>query len=426
MPCAPGRSSIVLDRVGALDGPPHLTVVSRARPCSAGGGRGAPGEERMRFVRRWMALALVAVGCATGSTDRAGLDKLEHIVVIYAENRSFDNLYGLFPGANGIANATAGAERRSSTTTASRSATAAAGVEAGTSEPDSRVPARVPNRPFRIDAPPLNLPLDEAGAQPRPRVLPEQEQINGGRNNHFVAMSDAGALGDGLLRRLADALWQVGAANTRSPTTSSWAPSAARISTTCGWSARARRCDATRRRRARHSSTTAASSRRSPSSPASAMRRRRRSSCDGAVTPDGYCGQHLAAAVPAVSGVPPAAGGDLALADPARPHRCRRRRAKTIGDTLSAKGVSWAWYAGGWNAALADGMQPPTRQAQRDLHARQGTPDFQPHHQPFNYFARFAPGTPDRARAPQGRRGPVRRHRRRHAAAGRFYKPAGR
>ena len=32
---------------------------------------------------------------------------------------------------------------------------------------------------------------------------------------------------------------------------------------------------------------------------------------------------------------------------------------KTIGDTLSAKGISWAWYAGGWNAALADGTRPP-------------------------------------------------------------------
>ena len=29
--------------------------------------------------------------------------------------------------------------------------------------------------------------------------------------------------------------------------------------------------------------------------------------------------------------------------------------AKTIGDTLSAKGISWAWYAGGWTQALADG-----------------------------------------------------------------------
>ncbi len=29
--------------------------------------------------------------------------KIEHLVVIYQENRSFDSLYGLFPGANGIA-----------------------------------------------------------------------------------------------------------------------------------------------------------------------------------------------------------------------------------------------------------------------------------------------------------------------------------
>jgi acid phosphatase len=52
----------------------------------------------------------------------------------------------------------------------------------------------------------------------------------------------------------------------------------------------------------------------------------------------------------------------------------------TIGDELSAKGVSWAWYSGGWDAANA------------------GTPGplFQFHHQPFNYFAAYAPGTPGR------------------------------
>src|SRR6185369_10641465 len=32
--------------------------------------------------------------------------KISNIVVIYAENRSFDNLYGRFPGANGVANVT--------------------------------------------------------------------------------------------------------------------------------------------------------------------------------------------------------------------------------------------------------------------------------------------------------------------------------
>ncbi len=62
---------------------------------------------------------------------------------------------------------------------------------------------------------------------------------------------------------------------------------------------------------------------------------------------------------------------------------------KTIGDMLSAKGVDWAWYAGGWNAALEGHMNDvsfPSR------------PNFQPHHQPFNYYDRFSPGTADRAK----------------------------
>src|SRR5579872_1264057 len=36
----------------------------------------------------------------------AGINKINHIIVIYLENHSFDNLYGEFPGANGLASAT--------------------------------------------------------------------------------------------------------------------------------------------------------------------------------------------------------------------------------------------------------------------------------------------------------------------------------
>ena len=52
-----------------------------------------------------------------------------------------------------------------------------------------------------------------------------------------------------------------------------------------------------------------------------------------------------------------------------------------IGDELSAKNISWNWYAGGWNDAVA------------------GHPDplFQYHHQPLNYFQNYAPGMPGRA-----------------------------
>jgi phospholipase C len=70
---------------------------------------------------------------------------------------------------------------------------------------------------------------------------------------------------------------------------------------------------------------------------------------------------------------------------------------KTVGDTLSAKGVSWAWYAGGWNAALTDGRRPPDQKRSVIYTRENGALNFQPHHQPFNYYVRFAPGTQDRA-----------------------------
>jgi phospholipase C len=53
----------------------------------------------------------------------------------------------------------------------------------------------------------------------------------------------------------------------------------------------------------------------------------------------------------------------------------------TIGDRLSEKGVSWAWFAAGWNDAV-NGKSDPT---------------FEYHHQPFLYFANYAVGTPGRA-----------------------------
>ena len=117
---------------------------------------------------------------------------------------------------------------------------------------------------------------------------------------------------------------------------------------------------------------------------------------DGRVSPDGYA-VHSVQPPYQPSGVPPAAAGSLDLADP-KQFPLPPQNAKTIGDMLSAKGVSWAWYAGGWTAAVVDGRREPT-EARRVIYGR--TPDgpvFIPHHHPFNYFARYAPGTEDRAR----------------------------
>src|SRR4029079_8420858 len=57
----------------------------------------------------------------------------------------------------------------------------------------------------------------------------------------------------------------------------------------------------------------------------------------------------------------------------------------------------WAWYAGGWNQALADGRRDPKEKRAVIYNRSAGSPNFQAHHQPLNYFARFAPGTADRA-----------------------------
>ena len=46
-------------------------------------------------------LALAITGLAP-TASAAGIESIQNIVVIYAENRSFDNLYGSFSGANGL------------------------------------------------------------------------------------------------------------------------------------------------------------------------------------------------------------------------------------------------------------------------------------------------------------------------------------
>jgi phospholipase C len=118
------------------------------------------------------------------------------------------------------------------------------------------------------------------------------------------------------------------------------------------------------------------------------------------VSPDGYA-VNTTQPPYQPSGIPPEAEGNPDLTDPkgtkSRGAPLPPQNSKTIGDTLSAKGVSWAWYAGGWNLALADGRQSP-QSKRKIIYTREGdSPYFVPHHQPFNYYARFAPGTIDRA-----------------------------
>jgi len=80
----------------------------------------------------------------------------------------------------------------------------------------------------------------------------------------------------------------------------------------------------------------------------------------------------------------PAASGDVSLADPNLPTTLPPQTEVNIGDLMSQKGVTWAWYSGAWQATLDGKNANPA-------------PNFQFHHQPFNYFVNYAPGTPARA-----------------------------
>ena len=93
------------------------------------------------------------------------------------------------------------------------------------------------------------------------------------------------------------------------------------------------------------------------------------------------------------SGNPPAVGAtDLHFADPTSASTLPAQTQMTVGDQLTAMNVNWAWYATSWDAATADGMLPTAMQKViYTPSTARGTPDFQPHHQAYNYYAAFDP-----------------------------------
>ena len=130
---------------------------------------------------------------------RKGLEKIETIVVLYAENRSFDNLYGNFPGANGLADLAPEAARQLDRDGAVLpelppvwGGLTPRGVEPAVDEAQT---AHLPNAPFGIDDPAgLNTPLGVPTIDLVHRFYQNQMQIDGGRNDKFVAYGDSGAL----------------------------------------------------------------------------------------------------------------------------------------------------------------------------------------------------------------------------------------
>ena len=313
-----------------------------------------------RFVRGRLAAAL-AVGAlclplalsgapqASAQTP-ASVNSINHLVVIYQENWSFDSLYGKFPGANGIANAGAAANQIDKDGKPITVMPQAWDTNAKPAAFDNRFPANMPVGPYDIAK--YMKPSDKMGDIVH-RYYTEQQQIDGGKMDKFIAWSDnpgevmgyfdATNMPEGKIAQqyvLADNFFHAavgGSFLNHQFLICACAPTFANAPT-----ALVAKLDAN-------------------GVPTADNQPGKSSSGDGAVTPDGF----------GVNTLQPINNPHATVADPAV--LLPLQTAPTIGDRLSEKNVSWAWYSGGWNDATA------------------GKPDalFQFHHQPFNFEQRI-------------------------------------
>lgn len=364
-------------------------------------------------------IGLALTGCKTGQAasevaprtaadlrlDAALRDQVKQIVVIYAENRSFANLYGNFPGIQHPLDAVT-AERylqldRDGKTPMPRlpaiwgglvpQAQEVAGKRYMIGQKDI---GNLRNGPFHLtDAQGAPLPTGVITRDLVHRFYQNQMQINAGRNNQFAAWGDSGGLVMGHYRNSADTLklWSLAQQYTlcdnffMAAFGGSWLNHIFLISAQAPFYPDVHNSPAKKMVSVvEGNDLTGARLKLAPDSPASALDGPPKFVNDGAFTADGYAVNTMAPPYQP-SNVRQAEGGNPAFADASNPRVLPPQNYATIGDRLTEKGVDWAWYSGAWQYALEH----------QDTGA---VPDFQYHHQPFNYFANYAPGTTARRR----------------------------
>ncbi len=343
------------------------------------------------FIFRLTLLTAVITGAADASYA-AGIDSIENIVVIYAENRSFDNLYGSFPGANGVSQVTPEeyTQRDRDGSVLKQlppiwGGLTAKGVTPAVTQAQTE---HLANAPFAIDDPKgFNLPLGVTTRDLWHRFYENQMQIAGGKNDRFAAYADSGGLVMGYYASSKLPLWDTAKQYVLADNFFMGAFGGSflnHFALICACTPTYPNAD---KSPAKNSISAVEADRvtlkPAADAPKSALEGPPKFVNDGNLTPDFYAVNTMQPPYQP-SGNGPAPGGNPAYADPAKPTTLPPQTEQTIGDLLSTKGVSWAWYAGAWQTALEGENAAPV-------------PNFQYHHQPFNYFAYLAPGTPARA-----------------------------
>jgi acid phosphatase len=385
-----------------------------------------------------VALAAPAVAAAHGSGHGhghhhgKGLRGIQRIVVIYEENHSFDNLYGRWEGVNGLRRADpahttqinqAGAPYTCLKQNDVNLATPPLPATCHDATVTPPFDSAFPNSPFLIDdfIAPTDTTCPPLGDFTKPngwvkgtglpggctrdlvhRFYQEQYQLNGGKQNRYTTGSDAIGLTQGVYDTRALPIYKY----LHTPGHPDYAIADAFFQAAFGGSF------------LNHQWLVAAAT---PSFPAATADQH--SLLDANGMPTSYPlyiatgtvrDTAVTQACPAANGL---ACGEFAvntIQPPYQPFssptalKLPPQDAPTIGDRLSAKGIDWAWYSGGWSNANGDvnapGWTNGAGPACSDPNTLTGAvfPNcpgklFQFHHQPLNYYSSFAPGTAARA-----------------------------
>jgi acid phosphatase len=362
---------------------------------------------------------------------------IQNIVVIYAENRTFDNMFGNFPGAHGLGEvldaqghptaAYVPQKDRDGVTPLAKLPKTWGGVTlAGNLTVVTEAQSdNLANAPFGIEnayvangAPTLGT-LDVTRDLTH-RFFENQMELNGGTNDMFAAWLDAGGLTMGHFDTSQNKLYKLAQQYVLADNFFSGAFGGSFLNhqyLICACAPQAPASFITNNAptitvlgaaNAKGVPQLAVTTTGTSPSPLSALTGPPAFLASTAIAPldyfgtgDGYRAINTIQPAYEPSGNPPAAGAlDLHFADPTSPSTLPPQTQTTVGDQLTAASVSWAWYATSWDAATADGMLPTAMQKViYTPSTARGTPDFQPHHQAYNYYARFDPvaHTADRA-----------------------------
>ncbi|MBI6974059.1 acid phosphatase [Pseudomonas lactis] len=334
--------------------------------------------------------------------DKALREQVKTVVVIYAENRSFNNLFADFPGVEKPLSALTAKDfqqrdRDGSVLPAlppSWGGVLQVGpqtVDGVTYPSEVQFQESLPNAPFALQGPQgEDLPLSLVTRDLWHVFYQNQMQINGGKNDGFVAWGDSGGLvmGHYAQSRYALRLWDVAKEFVlcdnffQGAFGGSFLNHQYLISATAPFYPNAAQSVA-KAQIATLQSDDPSGTRLKPldTSPASAMTGPPQFG-PSALTPDGYGVNTLA---------PPY--WPTWIRDPQNPDYSKPdlpnvlvpQTHEHIGDKLSKKNIDWAWYAGAWQATL---------EQFKDSGGIPKIPNFQYHHQPFNYFKQQGPQNP--------------------------------